>query len=106
MSFNCFLCSSGILSISPISFAISPGVMFFIAAAESARVCGFSDSSSMMRRISSADGVEKREVAEGAVRPARALLGADWKAWLPVNVRVTAKIAEDATESFIVLMIY
>jgi len=58
-----------------------------------------------MRRMSSADGVEKSEVAEGAVRRARALLGTDWKAWLPVKDRVTAKIAEDATESFIVLII-
>ncbi len=58
ISFNCFFWSSGIFSISEISFAISSGVIFFIAAAEAAKVSGFVDSSSMIRRNSSGDGVE------------------------------------------------
>ena len=50
-------------SISVINLDMSSGVIFLIAAADAANVSGLVASSSMIRRMSSADGVEKRGVA-------------------------------------------
>jgi len=106
ISFNCAFWSSGIFSISEISLAISSGVIFFIAAADAAKVSGFVDSSSMMRRISSADGVEKRGATRAAAR--RLIAPGDaWKAWFPVigeNTSTIAKTEEDAATNFMVLL--
>jgi len=104
IAFSCSFWASGMFSISAINLAMSSGVMFFIAAAESARVLGFVDSSSMMRRISSADGVEKSGPSWGAAvmrRPSAAGAAAR-KAWPGESDRATARMVEDAIESFMV----
>lgn len=108
ISFNCAFWSSGIFSISEISLAISSGVIFFIAAADAAKVSGFVDSSSMIRRRSSADGVEKRGATRAAIRNVMAPGGAwTWKAWFPVIVigenTSAARTEEDAATNFMVL---